>query len=535
MMVAQLRDNPFFVLNVTTRDTRDRILDAAEALSLSGDPAIAQDARSILTNPRKRLEAEMSWLPGLAPSKARALAESKRVQMDEFSKLPPLARGNVLADLIESEVCETADQIGTLLKALIDVERDIDLAVVARAINEDREISKFSPVSDLAVVEATYAAVRKRWVRSAISSLDKTPTGAMLEAVHSLFDMNGQNAFADELADAYQLRIASFLDRQADQAQRLCDKMVSLGDKPHALDPLIDALAQLLDKWEHVARPIQVNLASRGLAETKSHQLGRSVRETAVTLFNDHGRLDEAKKINVVIDKFFAAIPELAAQADEDAERLAELDAELTEQRETERRFNEEIRYSAEIGTIFRKRIDVDASRLTYDGVSVELGDARTIRWGATRKSVNGIPTGTDYIVSVRDSQRSVVIEFGNGVIFENLVPRLWRTAGVVILLNFVSRLTEGQSVSVGSARVTDASVAFSYNKGWGRREDVELAWSDCRVWSENGEFYIANSENRKMQVSLSYRDVENVHVLEHLVRGAFKNGSSNLSDCLAA
>jgi hypothetical protein len=338
---------------------------------------------------------------------------------------------------------------------------------------------------------------------------------------------------ADELADAYQLHVASFLDRQAEQAQKLCDKMIALGDKPHALDPLIDALAELLITWERVARPIQVNLASRGMAEPKSNQLGRLVRETAVDLFNTHGRLEEAKRINFIIDKFFAAIPELAAQANEDAERLSELDAELAEKVEAERVFNEEIRYSAEIGTIFRKRIDIDAATLVFDGVSVQLGNAQGIRWGATRKSVNGIPTGTDYIVSVRDLEHSIVIQFGNGAIFENLVPRLWRTAGVTLLLSFLGRLMEGESIKVGAATVTDATVAFSYNKGWGRREEAELNWSDCQVWSENGSFYIAHRDNKKMQVSLPYRDVENVHVLEHMIRGTFKNGSGVLSDCL--
>jgi hypothetical protein len=532
-MSPQLRANPFSILNVTTRDTRERILDAAESVGLSGDANAAQEARSVLTNPRKRLEAEMNWLPGLAPSKARTYALQDSVALSDLPELPALPRGNLIADQLASNVFDNAGMLRDLLKALIEVQGDIDLNSVTRSINEDREISKFPAVSDPAVVEVIYAAVRKRWVGSAISALERAPTQMLLDTVHALFDDSGQNSLADELADAYQLHVASFLDRQAEQAQKLCDKMIALGDKPHALDPLIDALAELLITWERVARPIQVNLASRGMAEPKSNQLGRLVRETAVDLFNTHGRLEEAKRINFIIDKLFAAIPELAAQANEDAERLSELDAELAEKVEAERVFNEEIRYSAEIGTIFRKRIDIDAATLVFDGVSVQLGNAQGIRWGATRKSVNGIPTGTDYIVSVRDLEHSIVIQFGNGAIFENLVPRLWRTAGVTLLLSFLGRLMEGESIKVGAATVTDGTVAFSYNKGWGRREEAELNWSDCQVWSENGSFYIAHRDNKKMQVSLPYRDVENVHVLEHMIRGTFKNGSGVLSDCL--
>ena len=228
MTNPQLRVNPFAILDVTTRDTRESILDAAEAAGLRGDSTSAQDARSILTNPRKRLEAEMSWLPGVAPSKARAYALADRVSIDDLPDLPALPRGNLIADLLLSEACSSADKLRSLITALIDVEEQIELAGVIRAINEDREISRFPPITDHGAVETAYAAVRKRWIRSAVSALDKTPTQTVLNAVHTLFDQSAQNGLADEFADAYQLQVASFLDRQTDQAKALCEKMLSL-------------------------------------------------------------------------------------------------------------------------------------------------------------------------------------------------------------------------------------------------------------------------------------------------------------------
>ena len=65
-----LYDNPFHVLSATPRDNRQRIHDLADEQSLIGDHEKCSNARSDLTNPRKRLVAEVAWFPGVGPSRA---------------------------------------------------------------------------------------------------------------------------------------------------------------------------------------------------------------------------------------------------------------------------------------------------------------------------------------------------------------------------------------------------------------------------------------------------------------------------------
>ncbi len=64
---------PFAVLGATIRDDRKRIMDLAEEKSLELDSEICQKARSDLINPRTRLAAEMAWLPGVSPRRAKEL------------------------------------------------------------------------------------------------------------------------------------------------------------------------------------------------------------------------------------------------------------------------------------------------------------------------------------------------------------------------------------------------------------------------------------------------------------------------------
>lgn len=65
--------NPFYLLGVTPRENRQRIIEMAEEKSLTLDSDICEKARSDLTNLRVRVSAEIAWLPGLSPKRTADL------------------------------------------------------------------------------------------------------------------------------------------------------------------------------------------------------------------------------------------------------------------------------------------------------------------------------------------------------------------------------------------------------------------------------------------------------------------------------
>ena len=67
----ELLTNPFFTLGATMRDDKRRIMDLAEEKSLVCDEAAVRDARAVLTNPRRRLAAEIGGCPDLGPNAFR--------------------------------------------------------------------------------------------------------------------------------------------------------------------------------------------------------------------------------------------------------------------------------------------------------------------------------------------------------------------------------------------------------------------------------------------------------------------------------
>jgi len=61
--------NPFYILNATQRDSRHKIIELAEKQSLLSDADKCIEARAELTMPRKRVSAEVAWLPGFNPER----------------------------------------------------------------------------------------------------------------------------------------------------------------------------------------------------------------------------------------------------------------------------------------------------------------------------------------------------------------------------------------------------------------------------------------------------------------------------------
>ena len=61
-----IKENPFYILGASLRDNRQKIMSLAEEKSLEVDEAVCSEARMVLTNPRRRLVAELSWFPGVS-------------------------------------------------------------------------------------------------------------------------------------------------------------------------------------------------------------------------------------------------------------------------------------------------------------------------------------------------------------------------------------------------------------------------------------------------------------------------------------
>ena len=117
--------NPFYILKATQQDNRHRIIELAEEKILLSDADACITARTELTNPRKRVAAEMAWLPGASPERVYDMlllleaSEGNHLANDKSISIPPVGQlSNTLHGLPNARTYNVADKILDLLKSL---------------------------------------------------------------------------------------------------------------------------------------------------------------------------------------------------------------------------------------------------------------------------------------------------------------------------------------------------------------------------------------------------------------------------------
>lgn len=542
---SHLHQNPFSLLGVTLRDDRRRIVELADEKSLELDPDVCQKARSDLTNPRTRLSAEMSWLPGVSPSRASQLMSTLHtdpMSIRTDSDLPTLAHLNLIAAAFEVvDANDSADDVAEFIQEMAYLADDLSAELVLRDINEDRSVSGFPEVRGIDQVEAELLE-RKRYYRNAIKdALNRLPTAVIVEAMTLAVDTVtcGGDAYApeliDDLVDSYEVEVQRFLQEEAKNAQKLVQAAKDFACSGESVvKPIVDKLEMVARNWDKVAQPMQLSAKARGIDHEPSSEIAYSIRSLALDLFNEHDMLGPSQRLTALIQELFAELPEVAERVEQDSEALANIfqDREIAEAQSDE--WAREISYQAEVGVMFKDILSISSDGLTWRNQRFALDAITRVRWGAVRRSVNGIPTGTTYTIAFGDTRSEAVVELKKETIYSTFIEKLWRAVAIRLLMELLERLQAGNEERFGEATLRDEGVTLIKRKLLGINEPVRCSWEQVHVWTADGAFYIGAKDDKKVYVGLSYIDTANTHVLEQAIRMAFKRpGMRKLSDIL--
>jgi len=312
-------------------------MELADERSLLLDSTECMEARSELTNPRKRLSAEVAWLPGIGPKRVgevMSLLDASPSALLAVDKLSSIARANLLAAGLARLSDHNANVVAEWVLAISWALEDLDPDELSVIINEERIVSGFPEVSDLSAVEAEIQE-RRRYYRQVIkSALDHLPPKDLVEAVtvavESATDggyVHGPILIAD-LVDSYEVEAQGFLDKEEGNIRALVEKLRAAVDaeRPDStLAPMMNQLIQVVKNWDTVAQPIQVSTKSRGLDHDASHRVAGLVRGLAIHMFNEHGKLDFSQQLTNMLQEVFAEVGEVAERTAEDAEALGEI------------------------------------------------------------------------------------------------------------------------------------------------------------------------------------------------------------------
>jgi hypothetical protein len=540
--------NPFWVLDATTRDNKRRIMELTEEKSLLSDEEDISSASSILTNPRKRLTAEMAWLPGLGPSRVSEVVtqvQNKPYDILQLDNINLLAKANLLSAGL-SRVADRADGDDVLLWIieLAKVFDNIDLETVVTLINEEREVSGFPSITDHHALETEIDSRRqfyKSVIRDALNELSPDRLVEVItEAVETTTSMGDKPAplLIDDLVDTYEVDAQDFLDKEEENIDAILKKIHSIArdEGPESvLKQAVEELISVVENWDKVAQPIQVSTKSRGLGHEASVRVAGKVRDVGIDLFNEHGKLELSREISVMLQKVFAEVVDVADQTGEDIVKLDELAEQLVHAEERsaqeEAEWARDIALEIEIGAVFKETFKISTSGIQWKGKTIPIEEITRVRWGGTSHSVNGIPTGTNYIVAYGNNTFLTTVHIRKGKTYEAILSRFWKAVCVKILIKTIERLKNGDSIQIRNISVTDFGVNIPRKKFIGSGEPEFCKWSELKCFVAEGCFHIGKKDDKKLFASLSYQDDDNIHIIETAIRHKLKTPGNSISE----
>lgn len=544
-----LLQNPFHILNASPRDNRRRIMELADERSLLLDSSECMEARSELTNPRKRLSAEVAWLPGIGPKRAGevlSLIESSPTDLLAVDNLSSIARANLLAAGLARLPDHNANDVAEWILEISWAFEDLDADELSVIINEERVVSGFPEVSDLSAVEAEIQERRRHYRQVIKSALDNLSPKELVEAVTVAVESatddgeeHGPIMIAD-LVDSYEVEAQGFLDKEEGNIRALVEKLRAAVDAERSdstLAPMVNQLIQVVKNWDTVAQPIQVSTKSRGLDHDASHRVAGLVRGLAIHMFNEHGKLDFSQQLTNMLQEVFAEVGEVAERTAEDADALGEIAEQrvrlIADAKNRAEEWRREITYEADVGAIFKDKLRISPEGIEWKGRRWDLDSITRVRWGGTRHSVNGIPTGTTYSIIFGNGSNYASIELKKEATYSNFIDRLWKAVGVRLLTEYLEGLRDGKKYRFGSTVMSDHGMELERKKLFGSNERVFCRWGELVVWNGAGVFCIGKKEDKKLAAAFSYQEEDNIHVLEAVIRMFWKRGGDRLSSLL--
>jgi hypothetical protein len=294
------------------------------------------------------------------------------------------------------------------------------------------------------------------------------------------------------------------------------------------LGDAVTQLIQLLKAWDEVAQPLQLMNQARGQSHPLSQDLARHVRGVTVQLVNEFGLIATAARISTALSDIFAELPDLQDQFAEDAGTLEGLgQSQAQRQRDAA-----DLSYAAKIG-LSQSLLSITPDEVSWDGRKYAAENVSRIRWGGTNHSVNGIPTGSSFIIAFGDAVGECAITTRNKDVYQEFTSRLWKVCGARLAFEWLQQLKDGRTLVVGNIIFSDTSVQLTKTKLFAKPQSQVFGWNDVRVWSADGAYHIAADADRGFTARSTYQADWNTHVLSNLLIAAFANGHVPLSRML--
>lgn len=335
-----LATNAFRILGATYTAKPTDIADLVNDGGYSGDISeeLLQKSQQILITPRLRMAAELAWLPELSAAQVASVlvdttAMTTSDMLKKVSRLPELARANILADFASSNAIDSAFAI-----ALFEAWQAVSIVDILEFLRETR-IAAGQPAPDDKLVISELQELRLRHAGSLVLGLTKAANpGAIIGEViaHEI-----RKDDTDPLLGMVVREIEKRSERDTSRiSDSISETLQSIRHNWIAIGPFVTALSEQLDQWLKLTTPLQGFYEWRGHPEPRSKAIFNNIREVALWLANEQELHSASSQLSAVLADKFSGIEELRRIAAKDIEDLKGIIAERKEIERFQRLFD---------------------------------------------------------------------------------------------------------------------------------------------------------------------------------------------------
>lgn len=534
-----LFENPFYILGLTTRDSTQRIIEACDEKSLTLDSDICTRYRTMLIQPRNRIALEISWLPGIAPFRALNLLEKVKTDpRDLFNSvkgLDPLVKCNALTALLKHHNFKESP-VNYLIITIAKAFDEIDYDDLLNTINEDRHLVGLPLVQYSENIKEAIQEHGKYLVCTMRDALNNVPNpDIVFTEIVAHTTSNGQvhpPLLIADLSDLYQIEVQKYLDKLAGEIRVITESILAYKNI-EKIDSVLNALEKKVRLWDQIAQPIQLVMQSKGMEDGHSQEIGIELRRTAIFLANDLEMHEAAQRVSILMAEVFKELPQFAERVSEDLSVLGDILDRKIRSAEEERKWREEVTLDIEIGKLIKDRLIISPDIISYKGKSIKTAEVTRVRWGVFVQIINGIRTSY-YTIWIGTPNQLFKVECnttfeGTATVearYRLITDKLWKAVCVRLFSETLSSLSSGEKKIYGDAVIDKDGVLLKKSKLLWMSEPFYSKWEDLSISNGPGTFIIQSTNEKKVKAELSYRDIDNVHILEAMLRFLWKDGN---------
>ncbi len=320
-----IKNNPFFLLNISTSASRREIIAAAEEQSFLHDASICSEAQNELVSINRRTAAEMDWFLDVDETNLNiiksCISEQKEIPTDNLESLSRLNATLFNFSLLNNDIYE----LGYGIQDIDEQFSDLDEDEIINTINTCRNSAKMAVVQQ-AEVSSELSKKRERIrqeITNKLSGLDKSDYIELTTIIGERYvdlETEGGVIFEDILSQ-YEIDMQSEIESGVDSIRAQISKIKNDKDVV-VIKKDVQDLISLVKSWDVLAQPLQLKSQASGMPHEISDDLAHEIRNVAFYLNNEKGEAEIALSLVKNMYSVFEEIEDLASIFDEDSEEL---------------------------------------------------------------------------------------------------------------------------------------------------------------------------------------------------------------------